>query len=336
MGSLLRFARGVDKPFRFSVEVIGNTVFLVRKENSPTELIPDVRGYGHTFPDAYTTWEPTIKGSETHQRLIKYIFGGLQCLLRFECDGYINSTAVADLHKTVSATDDTSDENDLLQAFQATSVSQSLTNSDKPLIVEYSSGLEVDQASIFDLKTRSGRYKKEIDMADFLPIIYLKQIPNFIVAYHDGEGIFHPRDIKVQDLDKDIRIWEAENKTALDRFATLLHKIIDMARNDDKGLLEVYSPSPARLEIHRQYGDGVHALPLSLREAWDGTPQAPHENNSSDGTASDTENASSNEGVKIRMENGFDDPSDSDSDDGDKDFTACSVDSCGYCGRCSY
>jgi hypothetical protein len=31
LGNLLRFARGMDKAFRFNVEVIGNTVFFIRK-----------------------------------------------------------------------------------------------------------------------------------------------------------------------------------------------------------------------------------------------------------------------------------------------------------------
>ena len=53
MGNLLRFVRSIDKPFRFSVEVVDSTVFFVRKENQPDELIDGVRGYGHTFPGRF-------------------------------------------------------------------------------------------------------------------------------------------------------------------------------------------------------------------------------------------------------------------------------------------
>jgi hypothetical protein len=88
LGSLLRFARGTVQSFRMLVEVIGNTVFLIRSENSPTEIIPDVRGYGHTFPEAYTTWNASGQGSESHQRLINYDFAGMNCLVRFEVDGF--------------------------------------------------------------------------------------------------------------------------------------------------------------------------------------------------------------------------------------------------------
>lgn len=70
LGNLLRFARNIDKKFRMIVECVGSTVFFIRRENSPTQTIPDVRGYGHTFPEAYTTWDAAVRGSETHQRVI--------------------------------------------------------------------------------------------------------------------------------------------------------------------------------------------------------------------------------------------------------------------------
>ncbi|EAA29699.1 hypothetical protein GE21DRAFT_3698 [Neurospora crassa] len=90
LGNLLRFVRGQDKTFRFLVEKVGNTIFFIRRENSPREVIPDVKGYGHTFPERYTTWEEDAKGSWVNQRLITYQFGGLRFLVRFEADGYLS------------------------------------------------------------------------------------------------------------------------------------------------------------------------------------------------------------------------------------------------------
>jgi hypothetical protein len=46
MGSLMRFLKRHDKPFRFTVEAVGRTVFLVRRENAPGELIPGPNGFG--------------------------------------------------------------------------------------------------------------------------------------------------------------------------------------------------------------------------------------------------------------------------------------------------
>lgn len=71
IGNLLRFVSGEEKQFRILVEAIGDSVFFERRENSPTELIPNVRGFGHTFPEAYTSWDAEVKGSISHQRIIK-------------------------------------------------------------------------------------------------------------------------------------------------------------------------------------------------------------------------------------------------------------------------
>ena len=46
MGSLMRFLKNHDKPFRFTVEAVGRTVFFVRRENAPGELIPGPKGFG--------------------------------------------------------------------------------------------------------------------------------------------------------------------------------------------------------------------------------------------------------------------------------------------------
>lgn len=48
IGSLLRFLKNHDKPFRFAVEAVGRTVFFVRRENAPDELIAGPRGFGPT------------------------------------------------------------------------------------------------------------------------------------------------------------------------------------------------------------------------------------------------------------------------------------------------
>jgi hypothetical protein len=74
-GNLLRYASSIKQSFRFDIDIIDNTVFFIRKENSPTELIPHIWGYNWAFSQAYTTWDTEIKGSVSHQRLIKYDFG---------------------------------------------------------------------------------------------------------------------------------------------------------------------------------------------------------------------------------------------------------------------
>ncbi|KAH8692474.1 hypothetical protein GQ44DRAFT_832853 [Phaeosphaeriaceae sp. PMI808] len=313
LGNLLRFVRGQDKAFRFAVETIGNTVFFLRKENDPKEIIEGVRGYGHTFPEAYTTWEKDVKGSETHQRIIQYKFGGHTCLIRFESDGYIKDNETPDKSRAGSSSLSVEGD-DLLSALHKTVITQpaiSKSSVSNGLKIEHG-GCEISQDAIFDLKTRSGRRKIEIDMSDVYPLLWIKQIPNFIIAYHDGAGLF--QDIRVQEVRKDIQKWEEDNMDAIRRLAELLDEIVAFARKDS-GLLEVYSSGAHNLEIHRQYGQGKRTLPDDLMDTW--AKDANFELALSD---------SDHGGYTL---NG-------DSDEDEPDYTACTSEDCGYCGKCTY
>jgi hypothetical protein len=321
LGNLLRFARGIDKTFRFNVEVVGETVFFIRKENDPKEVIKDIRGFGHTFPEAYTTWEHSVKGSETHQRIIRYVFGGLNCLVRFESDGYLREAPAAN-DTTPAKT--TVNQDDLFQAFESAVISQPpSTTISKPDAVRIKyGGSAVPQQSIFDLKTRSGKHKREIDMSDIHPALWIKQVSNFIVAYHDGRGLFE--DIRVQNVKNDVQAWAADNRDGIRRFATLLDMIVGIARSNASKLLEVYCPGMDRLEIRNQYGDGVHALPADLVDRWEKTKM---------GVVSTQDDRSD------KFEHGDGGiclDTDSDDSSSELDYTACSAQGCGYCGKCTY
>ncbi|KAG9201362.1 hypothetical protein G6514_005734 [Epicoccum nigrum] len=329
LGNLLRFTRGTDRAFRLSVQAVGKTVFLIRKENDPKELIDGVRGFGHSFPDAYTSWPSEVKGSKTHQRLVQYELGGLKCLVRFECDGFLDtpaqpSTPIFSVTKNVFS--QMSQETPAEALPSTTASTPHVSGAGSFSVVQ--AGKSVPQASIFDLKTRSGRYKKEINMNDITPVLWLKQIPNFIVAYHDGSGLFQDEDIHIEDVRPLTTDFEKNNSEAIHSLVALLQKIADLAKEDDRGLLEVYCSGNDVLEIRKQFGQGVQALPVSLRDQWE----------------KKCDSGGLTLGVADTGHEAFlDDPSQclydlasDESDAGDKDFTACSADGCGYCGRCTY
>ncbi|USP79059.1 uncharacterized protein yc1106_06333 [Curvularia clavata] len=331
LGNLLRFARDVDKAFRFNVEVIGNTVFFVRKENDPKELIEGVRGFGHTFPEAYTTWGD-FKDSVSHQRIVRYTFGGMQCLVRFESDGYISDSLTGGNSSAEDASASrkhVKDDTDILSALHSVSLTPSLGNPSNaattgatPLTIQ-KAGHPIPQASIFDLKTRSSRSRFPIDMNDIYPLLWLKQIPNFILAYHNGAGLFN--DISVKNVTKDVQSWVKENTEGVKRFAVLLSEICKVARENEGKLMEVYCPGPGRVEIREQFGVGVPTLPEDLSERW-----------ASGGQVAEVRRSDSlvDEG-DWEVGNGGDGDVDDDSD-AEPDYTACSAEGCGYCGKCSY
>lgn len=271
MGNLIRFANSVERTFRFYMERIGNTVFLVRKESSPTALIEGVRGYGHTFPEAYTSWEGDVKDSVSHQRLIKYVFGGLRCLVRSESDGYLKDMAGSGSNPLPmpfglleSSTDDGL--STILLAAESIAVSEKVLDKDSDLAVKFA-GHEVPQSAIFDLKTRSAR--REIDMEEVYPRLWVSQITKFIIAYHNS-GKFN--DIRVQDLGDSIHDWEKRNRELLHRFNTVLHQLIDFAKQPERHKIEVRRIATGPLQIRRLDDDYWSALPPDLKAKWAGRP----------------------------------------------------------------
>lgn len=430
LGNLLRLVKSTEMSFRFDVEFIGNSVFFVRKENSPTELIPGLHGYGHTFPEAYTNWEADVKGSASHQRIVRYMFGGLRCLVRFESDGYLHERLIGpDEALAKAATDtpapDTSATNKvatdiptadygsqislLSQAADSVSVSQKLPNANDCLNIELG-GRIIPQRAVFDLKTRTTR--REIDMGDIFPRLWVSQTPNFIIGYHKAG---HFEDIRVQDMHKEVRCWEEENEEALGLLNAVIRRIIEIARTSAGQKLEVSRIGNGPLLIRKNLDSEWHALPPDLRRRWalgqdikeilplpaapsslegDSTPdtstygsltQSPEKDHDSKPTPqhlsvsalqviSNIEPARGNDpdpslrgreatagtsGTQNPRSNpqdlGNDDLSDSGSDDeqnyslhrgrsydcesdksSEKDYTACSAEDCGYCGRCEY
>ena len=270
LGNLLRFCRSAEKKFYFDVEIVGNTLFLIRRENSPTELIPDVYGYGHTFPDEYTTWDSSVAGSTSHQRIIQYMLGGLRCLIRSETDGYLPSLTSQNEESTNQAKSvlDKSDDLADILASASEKFTVSETTPDSTLALQINRSAEsIPQGAIFDLKTRT--IKKVFDEEEILPRLWINQTPNFVLAYHTT-GLFEKENIHIKDMRDPIKAWERRNGEALARLVTVLQKIREVARDTEDGKLDVMVREYGVLEIRRRVEDDEvgDVLPGDLMGKW--------------------------------------------------------------------
>ena len=248
------------------VETVGDTVFFVRRENSPTELIPNVKGFGHTFPEAYTTWEADVKTSESHQRVVGYAFGGLDCLVRFEADGYHRELVPEGFgFESAPKPAETGKLDDMLaSALDSSTIATRPSAQDKQLTVTQG-GRRIPQSSSFDLKTRSIRKKDEDILADELPRLWVAQIPNFILAYH-ASGVFE--EIQTRNVRREIEDWERENEDKLRRFAVLLQKIVAFARGRQDRKFEIRCREVDVLELREQGGEVGHTLSANVEARW--------------------------------------------------------------------
>ncbi|CZR70279.1 uncharacterized protein PAC_20181 [Phialocephala subalpina] len=248
-GNLLRFAGSESKTFRFDVDVIRDTVLFVRKESSPAELITDLRGYGHTFPEAYTTWDYEVRNSCSHQRIIQYEFGGLKFLVRTETDGYVKEADAKAPSTSQLSLDDA----------LGTMAMSFIEASQDPQLQLKTQGMRVRQDQIFDIKTRASY--KPFDMNEILPRLWVNQTSKFLIAYHQS-GLFDKP--KVQDVRQDVIRWENSNSALLARFHALVKRIVDVVRDSDQQQCEVSWDGQGPLCVTKKIGEGRRALPSDL------------------------------------------------------------------------
>ncbi|CAG8906227.1 unnamed protein product [Penicillium egyptiacum] len=272
MVNLLGFVRGQDYSFRMLVEVLGETVFFIRRENSPTGMYPSVRGYGHTFPEAYTTWNASVGGSLSHHRVLEYEFAGMRCLMRFEANGFLPDL-VPDTEETeehpVTPMESTDPEGALPTIERATiSDVPSVTTETAPEQLDVArQGRRIPQCAIFDLKTRARAKRNLKVLEEGLPRLWLSQTPNFILAHHTAGSFKH---IQVQDVQNDIKQWEETQQAALGKFASLLQMIVAFARSMDNGKLEIEHKEGEQVLNLREQGGVVNGvLPPAVASKWD-------------------------------------------------------------------
>jgi hypothetical protein len=283
LGNLLRFCGGVDKDFRFDIDRVRDTVFFIRKESSPTALIPDVYGYGHSFPEAHTMWEPEVKGSASHQRIIQYDFGGLKLLVRSESDGYLKEAADLNAQPNDAETANTSkalieskanlakaqeeSEVDNYALLEALRVTGGPSSTARPLHIEMR-GRQIPQKALFDLKTRAKDTRRPIDMDEVYRRLWVNQTTYFMFAEH-FRGSFEPRDIQPMSISDGISKWEKDCEALLKHYQAVLMEIIAATRSSATGKLQIIRRGSGPLEIQeRVAGDDADALPHDLRSKW--------------------------------------------------------------------
>ena len=261
----------------------------------------------HTFPEAYTTWDPSVKRSKTHQRIISYQFAGFDLLVRFEGDGYLPGASEKSSVRSFKGDD--------LDQIQDLGVSDPSPNITDQLVVS-EGGEVISQTSIFDLKTRSIRTRHKDHLGEQLPRLWISQMTNFLLAYHE-RGQFQEKDIEIKNIKSDVEEWQDLNQPSLNRLAAVFHRIIDSARASKDGKLEVVWSGYGSLEICQQLPDAGEALSASVKKQWEawlgaGVKEA-------------------DAGDSGRWEDFMATLSDSDEQ---SDYAACDAE-CDYCGKCT-
>jgi hypothetical protein len=217
-------------------------------------------GYGHTFPEANTTWNEDVKGSGSHQRILNYNFAGISCAIRYEGDGLL-----PDLHRrdTSHVGDPAGGSDELLRSLQQSSVSS--VAAEKITVL---AGTVRPQSAMFDLKTRSARKEYKDVLKGELPRLWFAQVPNFIVGFHN-RGVLS--DVRVKNVQRKVEEWEEEQKPQLKKLAALLRTLIAFARGQPSGRIElVFEGGDSELELREVGGVASCCISDELKRCWRG------------------------------------------------------------------
>ncbi|KAK8035839.1 hypothetical protein PG991_001912 [Apiospora marii] len=217
----------------------GKTVILSRVEPQTHEFIGrnKFKGHGHEFEKAYTTCE--IPNSTGHHRIIRYCFGGLSYVVRFEVDAYVDAGDPVD---------------------------------EKPLAdLKYDSRLTVRKQgriipseSTLEIKTRVAH--KPMTISDLASQLWSSQTPKLVRAYHHN-GLFG-KEAHVQDVAYEIAGWERAQQPQLKKLAALMTKLTDLVKGFGGSCLIRCSSEGAEELVLQKTEDGKPMLPSDLYVKW--------------------------------------------------------------------
>jgi hypothetical protein len=223
------------------------------------DVVPANSCSGHAFPDRYTRWQKGVEGSASHQRIISYQFAGLELLVRFEADGYLEEELRQEEGVDQGATKERED--DTAKERGDDTAEKTIPEIDNIHI--RAAGQLISQHAIFELKTRSVNKKSSDQISDHLPRMWTAQIPFCILAFHES-GLFKSEDITIQDVREKVAAWQEDNQKLLHQFSVLLKKLVSLARDPEIGKYEVCLQQPGILEIRKQGGKVSSPLPSPL------------------------------------------------------------------------
>jgi hypothetical protein len=208
-----------------------------------------------------------VKGSASHQRLVQYRFGNLRCLVRSESDGYLPGLVARKSKAGGPAILNGNDASSLQSAAASLSVSEKVVGKVDKLVVRLA-GDAIPQGAIFDLKTRSAR--RDVDIGEFLPRLWVNQTPNFIIARHDSGKFL---DIQKKDMRAAVKDWEQKNAGVLGRLHTLLSQLIEITGQTDCSRVQVNREGTGPVRV-RKATQEWSALPTRLKMVWEGKAPA--------------------------------------------------------------
>lgn len=239
-----------QKPFRIDAQLVGDTVLFCRweSEDMRTPKLPHPFCFAKSHELA--TSEQQIEGVTSCHRIVRYEFGRITMMVRFELD------AVTHLPPSTSCADDEEkDRGDLVRLMSGASVKSGarplppITDVEGGIAIHRSTWPSPPLSSFIEKKTRA--MKGELDYIDIYGQLVFSQTPNLFVARH-VKGDFRTLEKlalgqgKLKDIAK-----VAEG--VLDKVAGMLARMIEAVK-EHEGVSFVWDGKGADVEVFEYLG----------------------------------------------------------------------------------
>lgn len=253
----LSFASKSPGKWRIDVDMINDTMFFNQWEEFRLMMINRNQnsGYGHTFEDCVTTKEPELKDGLCHDRIVRYELGGLECLIRFEADAYLDADGNGEMRERLAIT--SSDP-------PAPKPSRPVLKPPYKLVHVISRGQQVNPDSIAEIKSSTTH---QFNFNKTLPQLWFSQTKHLCIGYHK-EGLVKEK-LKMRDMSDELKKWEANSQEHLKNMIRVVREIREIAQSARKCTVICTAVDGVKcLSIFGREGADLSIRPEVLKQCW--------------------------------------------------------------------
>ncbi|KAG9236243.1 hypothetical protein BJ875DRAFT_526572 [Amylocarpus encephaloides] len=257
---LLTFASNGSGKWRIDVDMVGDTMFFSPWEDFRRMLINGQQdtGYGHEFEKHITSVQPGMEDVLCHDRVVRYNLGGMECLVRFEADAYVED-------ENHLAAEDTSPINKAgrLESNEPRP-SPPVLKPPYKLVHLIPRGQPVNPTSIVEIKSHSG-LKPNTSKA--LPQLWISQTKLLCSGRH-VHGLVTD-ELRLRVMEEELGRWRERNQGNLQNMMRVIRDIKAIAR-EQKRCTVICQKADGRtsLRVYRGKGGEFAIRPEVVERCW--------------------------------------------------------------------
>ena len=286
---------GDSSSFNFGATILGNTTLFTRIEDRTREETSrsGFRDYRRAFEEAYLKIPVSAKGSTSHHRVVRYVFGGMTFLVRSAVDAYLRDRVEGVERADGDKRTDGEDLVDFVKALSLDEPPPSFRSMRTATVAVIPGGRQIPHAATLELSTRSNRARNADLCAQKMPDLWISQTANFLGAYHTYNYFtgFGPRgsrkwrggrsgranrgslprltrftDIKIKPLKDELVAWETANAKKLSLLVVVIKKVVEVSKQLDGNCVVSFDGEKRVLVVSQAKEGEVAGLPQELQD----------------------------------------------------------------------